>query len=221
MTRCKNCFIDKDLCECMSYTPNDYDNSKPKRSFATIVAYFIIAISILAMVFGATSCNPQKRALKHVQKAVRIDQPTVNKYFADNYNITDSTDVRVIYKEGETITDTITEIEIEYLNDTVFLTKIKTVTVTKTDTIDRSMFERKQDGAKLAQYQDKLNEVGKSLAETEADLKVSESDRKRVKANNTKLGIIIAVYLAIKVLLMWLGSKLPVNGIFNVIRKIF
>lgn len=183
------------------------------RQFTTII--------LSAGFFAIISCNSEKRALRHIHKAERINRPTVNKYFADRYNITDSTDVRVIFKEGQTIYDTVVNTEIEFINDTVYVKEIKKVTVNKTDTIDRSQYERKQNNALIAKMQDIQDGLNQALHECGTEKELYKAEAKRLKKNNTTLGIIIACYIAFKILMLWLSAKFPANKIVNVVRKVF
>lgn len=124
----------------------------------------LIIFSFALALFGA--CNPSKRATKKIHKAVRIDKPTVDRYFADNYHLTDSTDVRVEYRQGETITDTIVYTELEFINDTVYKTEIKKVYITRTDTAKIKEYVKVQDGAKLDVLEGELTECKDDAAKS-------------------------------------------------------
>lgn len=252
MIRCPKHGIDKDVCDCIDYTSQDYDKAYPKSHIAITWVGFVFFLILLALMVGAASCNVEKRqskrALKYIHKSERLQPNELAKWCAKRYNPIDSIYESTTYKTGKTTQGTTKYVAVDcdsirlalqslHIGDTSkkslhVLIPCPPCDSVRVDTVYKDRFQSESNKAaldsmkafndkELAKKEKQLEWWRQKYTETETALKVSENDRKRVKANNTKIGIIIAVYLVIKVLMMWLGTKLPVNGIFNVIRKIF
>jgi hypothetical protein len=105
--------------------------------FGKLLTYVVIAICVMAMCIGLLSCNPAKRAANKVYKAVKIDRNSAGNACYEVFPTKDSVVIKTEYKQGETIRDTFTEIQVEVINDTVIVNKVKTIVVNKTDTVFR------------------------------------------------------------------------------------
>lgn len=115
--------------------------------------YFFAAISVIAL-----SCNPTRRATNKFYKAVKLDRVTTGNNCYDVFPTKDSTIIKTDYKQGETIRDTFTEVQIEVLNDTVYLTK--TIRSFRVDTAYLNVTKSFENTAKI----DYLREVnGKNV----------------------------------------------------------
>lgn len=129
------------------------------------ILLFLIGLSIAAMIFGSTSCNVTKRAERKLDKSKRLDYNVFAKECARAYDPTDSVHERIIHVAGKTIRDTIISTELEIINDTVYKTRVKTITVSKTDTIKLDKYEREANKAALdsteVHYKGLMSEAGK------------------------------------------------------------
>lgn len=138
------------------------------RLYATI--YFVLCYGITAWVMFS-SCNVEKRATRLIHKGERINPNSLTIECAKRYRGIDSIDTRIEYRQGETITDTILETEIEIVRDTVFIKSLKTITNTVHDTVIKTDFKQlvntaavdscKAHGVKETQRADKAEQSGK------------------------------------------------------------
>lgn len=164
------------------------------------------ALVVVIMLIVLSSCNAEKRttrkAERKLDKSVRLDPMVAARYCATRYSPIDSVNERIIYKAGKTIYDTVLTTEIEIINDTVYLNKVKTITVTKHDTVDRTRFERAAFKAALDTME---RHYKKEMAEKNATIK--EQDKKIASQSTTinYLWILVAI-LGAYTLARWLLS---------------
>lgn len=171
-----------------------------KEKINNIITCFFIGIVILACLFFS-GCNGSKSA---VRKLARIDsrhKPVVDGYFAMTRPCVDSTDVRVIYKPGEVITDTLIYVEYETLNDTVTRYVTKYVNKIQRDTIVKTEFQKQTDKSKDGVYQDKIRIATEALNKEQVEHSATKQSLKTYKTGFYILLAIIVVCVVIK--LFW------------------
>lgn len=112
------------------------------RYFAIIFPSALLAVALVLTLFMFSGCNTTKRAERKLDKSIRLDPMPFIKKCAENFNPADSIHEKIIYKPGATFRDTIFETDVQIINDTVYLTKVKTVTIKTVDTVDASRFQR-------------------------------------------------------------------------------
>lgn len=139
------------------------------------ITYIMIAIAFIGCVFGALSCNPSKRALKHIQKAERIDETVPPKYCAEKYPPTDSIHEKIVVRPGKVITDTVIDTYIDVIRDTVYVNRVKTVTLRATDTVVVTKYEQVVNRAKEALLEAENDSLKQSNAELSTKLKTWRS----------------------------------------------
>lgn len=182
-------------------------------------AYAVILLSLLLMLIGAMSCSPakkaaraEKKAHKKLDKSIMTDPSVFVRRCAFQFDNTDSIHEKIVYKPGETKYDTITEVQLEVLNDTVYLTKVKTVTVTKVDTVDMSRYQREVNAAALDSVK---RHYEKKLAEKEqenTDLKVKLAKEQKENSLLWWWGSILSIYTLARWVVRWVTKgavKLP------------
>lgn len=138
------------------------------------VTYFFIGIVIVACLFFS-GCNPAKRALKHIQKAERIEPTVPPKYCAEKYPSLDSVHERIIVKPGKVITDTVVDTYIDIIRDTVYVNKVKTVTLRTTDTVLTTKYEQVVNRAREALLEAENDSLKQGNAELSTRLKTWRS----------------------------------------------
>jgi hypothetical protein len=135
------------------------------RSFAWLVTLCMLVITGIAMAIGLVGCNTQRRATKHIHKAVRIDKPSVDKYYADNYNPIESIRDSFIYIQGEQVIlqDTVTMFDTvdNYITKTI----LNTVYKYRTDTIFKDREVKQVDKAKNEVLQTKVADNTAKIAQ--------------------------------------------------------
>lgn len=154
-----------------------------------LTTYTLITLSWVLLVVG---CNSEKRALRHIHKAERINSEIPAKYCAEKYPPIDSINERTIFIPGETITDTVETTNLEIIQDTVFITKIKTITVTKHDTVRQVKYEKVVDRAKETALQ--------------SDLRQATDNAVKYKQQRNIYGA-IAIGLALFILIPWVIKR--------------
>jgi hypothetical protein len=92
------------------------------------IPYLIIALALLAMIFGALSCNTEKRALKksdkHFFKSMAWDKPNTHMRCSEIAPPIIMTKDSFIYKQGKTIYKAGEPVYVEVDCDTVKQTKL-------------------------------------------------------------------------------------------------
>lgn len=134
-----------------------------------------MAVAIVIAAVLATGCNPSKRALKNIHKAERLDETVPAKYCAEKYPPTDSIHEKIVVKPGKVVTDTIIDTYIDVIRDTVFVTKLKTITQKITDTVETTKYEQVVNRAKEALLEAENKELSNSNAKLSTKLKTWRS----------------------------------------------
>lgn len=120
---------------------------------------------LLILALFVTSCNTQRRATKHIHKAVRIDKPSVDKYYADNYNPIESIRDSFIYIQGESLIlqDTVTMFDTvdNYITKTI----LNTVYKHRTDTIFKDREVKQVNKAENILLKDKVADNTAKIAQ--------------------------------------------------------
>lgn len=142
----------------------------------------LIGLLLILSMIWVMSCNPVKQVLSDKQKLDAVAKEVVKMGYCAN----DST---IIIKSDTTIkVDTLTILEekpfIEIVNDTVYVTKWKTNTITKTLTIHDTIKATVVDGARVKLLQDDL-------------LKANEERLNWKERANNYLGILLILILSI------------------------
>lgn len=174
------------------------------------ITYFFIGIVIVACLFFS-GCNPSKKAArkaaklerkaeKHLYKSISLDPMPFTIECAQKFNPIDSIHERIIYKPGETIRDTIVATEIDIIQDTVYITKYRTVTVKQTDTVDLSRFQTESNKAAQDSVKNYYERIVGQLRDDLGKSQVSEAKTKEQR----NMWRIAALALAGYTLLRWL-----------------
>lgn len=174
------------------------------------------------------SCSPakkaaraEKKAHKKLDKSIMTDPSVFVRRCAFQFDNTDSIHEKIVYKPGETKYDTITEVQLEVLNDTVYLTKVKTVTVTKVDTVDMSRYQREVNAAALDSLnrywtiennalRSTLNERDKTVAVQDSTIK---RQRKIIYTLSGILVLILVIWLFKSKIGKWFGAAKSLVGL--------
>lgn len=90
--------------------------------------YFLILILL-------SGCSAEKRALKHIHRAERLSAAIPAKYCAERFPPVDSINEKIVYRPGTIVRDTVTDVQIEVVNDTVIKHHTKIITQVKVDTV--------------------------------------------------------------------------------------
>ncbi len=174
------------------------------------ITYFFIGIVLMACLFFS-GCNTSKKAArkaarieakaeKKLYQSISLDPMVLTRECAQRFDPIDSIHERIIYKAGQLIRDTIVTTEIDIIQDTVYVTKYKTVTVKQTDTVDLSRFQTESNKA----AQDSLkNYYERITAQLRDDLGKSQVNEAKAKEQRN-MWRIVAIVLGCYALLRWL-----------------
>lgn len=145
----------------------------------THITYLMLTLTLVAMVYG---CNTEKQTARHEKKARKYigkaEQKAPNelaKWCAGRFDNTDSVNEKTIYKPGETITDTVTQTEYEIINDTVFITKERTIYINRVDTHIKTIYQRIVNTAAIDSMGTYVRKVDKKNATLTQQLKTWRS----------------------------------------------
>lgn len=142
----------------------------------------LIGLLLIVSMVWVMSCNPVKQVLSDKQKLDAVAKEVVKMGYCAN-------DTTIIIKSDTTVkVDTLTILEekpfIEIVNDTVYVTKWKTNTITKTLTIHDTIKATVVDGARVKLLQEDL-------------LKANEERLNWKERANNYLGILLILILSI------------------------
>lgn len=142
----------------------------------------LIGLLLIISMVWVMSCNPVKQVLSDKQKLDAVAKEVVKMGYCAN-------DTTIIIKSDTTVkVDTLTILEekpfIEIVNDTVYITKWKTNTITKTLTIHDTIKATVVDGARVKLLQEDL-------------LKANEERLNWKERANNYLGILLILILSI------------------------
>lgn len=142
----------------------------------------LIGLLLIISMVWVMSCNPVKQVLSDKQKLDAVAKEVVKMGYCAN-------DTTIIIKSDTTVkVDTLTILEekpfIEIVNDTVYVTKWKTNTITKTLTIHDTIKATVVDGARVKLLQEDL-------------LKANEERLNWKERANNYLGILLILILSI------------------------
>lgn len=142
----------------------------------------LIGLLLIISMVWVMSCNPVKQVLSDKQKLDAVAKEVVKMGYCAN-------DTTIIIKSDTTVkVDTLTILEekpfIEIVNDTVYVTKWKTNTITKTLTIHDTIKATVVDGARVKLLQEDL-------------LKANEERLNWKERANNYLGILLILILLI------------------------
>lgn len=142
----------------------------------------LIGLLLIVSMVWVMSCNPVKQVLSDKQKLDAVAKEVVKMGYCAN-------DTTIIIKSDTTVkVDTLTILEekpfIEIVNDTVYVTKWKTNTITKTLTIHDTIKATVVDGARVKLLQEDL-------------LKANEERLNWKERANNYLGILLILILLI------------------------
>lgn len=124
---------------------------------------FLIALILFITILWVTSCNPVKQVIKDKSKLDQVAKEVVKMGYCANDTI--------IMTKSDTLIemDTLTILEekpfIELINDTVYVTKWRTNTITKTLTIRDTIKSVVVDNARNSILQNELSEAKKEANE--------------------------------------------------------
>jgi hypothetical protein len=127
-------------------------NNNMKNKIQYGITYFFIGIVAVACLFFS-GCNGSKRAVKKLAVIDSKHKTVVDGYFAMTRPCKDSTDVRVIYKEGKTVIDTVVDVQLDIIKDTVYKTVTKYVTKLQRDTITETKYVQQTDKSKIGELE--------------------------------------------------------------------
>lgn len=161
-----------------------------------------------------TSCYTQKKAVKDVIKADANYPEVLDGYCGQTRPPLDSTDVRVIYKEGKTIVDTVTDTRLEIINDTMYKTQYKTVFKVRRDTIYKNTHRTEVNTGRI----NELESDNAALTATNISLSIkAENEQKR--GDKWRLWFfVVAGYLVVKNILKLIGKKSGAGWIGTVLK---
>lgn len=128
--------------------------------------YFLILILL-------SGCSAEKRALKHIHKAERLSETVPAKYCAERFQPVDSINEKIVYRPGTVVRDTVTDIQIEVVNDTVIKHHTKIITQVKVDTVVTVKYQQVVNKAALQVCTDALDKAHIKLAETKKALSIT------------------------------------------------
>lgn len=170
--------------------------------------YYILLIILLS------SCYSQKKAVRQVIKADTHYPAVLDGYCGQTRPPLDSTDVRVIYKEGKTIVDTVTDTRLEIINDTVYKTEYKTVFKVRRDTIYKNTHRTEVNTGRI----NELERDNAALTATNISLSIkAENEQKR--GDKWRLWFfVVAGYLVVKNVLKLIGKKSGAGWIGTVLK---
>lgn len=166
---------------------------KSNKVFKSNIAFWaLMFIVLLALALGMfASCNtPEKSADRHFTKGMVKSQPTMGKNCSISFPIIQGKDSVLIYKDGEIVTihDTVTDMTVQILNDTTYITKYITKTQLKRDTI-------------IQYRKDVVHNAGKELNQAK-DIENLNKELSQEK-NNTSWWRFIAIISVCYTLLRW------------------
>lgn len=136
--------------------------TKHNRSFAWLVTLVMLIITGIAMGVGLVGCSSERRAETKVYKAHRIDKPAASKACAELNPLVSNTET--IYRQGDTIvlSDTIIDVQFQFINDTAYITKIRDRYILRVDTLTDSVTT--YDTRETEHYKGKLHESELTLS---------------------------------------------------------
>lgn len=173
----------------------------------TPIVYTLIALAVLCMLIGMLSCNPTKRATRHIQKAERLDPLILAEICSNRYPPVDSVFEKVVYKQGKIIHDTTHEIDYYTINDTIVKKVVEYRTRIRIDTVERLKEVAKSDKAIVKQ----LNECKTATA-------VIEAYTKRLKKQRNYMMYGIAAFLILYFILKWIKGIFPTSWIAKIFK---
>ena len=159
-------------------------------------------------------CYSQKKAVRQVIKADANYPEILDGYCGQTRPPLDSTDVRVIYKEGKTVTDTVTDVRIEIINDTVYKTEYKTVFKTRRDTIYKNTHRTEVNTGIVSD----LERKNAALTATNISLSI-EAKNEHKRGDKWRLWFfVVSGYLAVKTILRVVAKVYNVPFIGKVMK---
>lgn len=123
----------------------------------------MIAVSIVAMLLGMSSCYTEHVAQRQVDKAQHRYPAVPAKFCSEQYPPKDSMSVVKEYLQGEDVVFTDTLIMLHHAQDTVVLTKYITKTVKTTDTLRDTRYVQQENKALLTLKETELKTLNTKL----------------------------------------------------------
>lgn len=153
------------------------------------IAAFLIALFFTLVL---ASCNSERRATRLIHKSVRVNPIALSKECADRFPPIDSVNERTVFIPGKTTHDTVVETELEIIKDTVYVNKLRTVTVTKHDTVKSLKYVQTENKAAL-------NTCNALAAKETVRADNAENRLKTWRIIGISAIVLIAIWLAIKI----------------------
>lgn len=164
-------------------------------------------LGIIAFVlFFSFGCNTVKRDTRSAYKIHYRNPKVLQRYCSDTYPPTDSVSIQKEYIQGEEHIDTLLAQDTLVFNDTVFIMRTVTKTVTATDTLRDTKYVVQVNKAGIALRDDQIVELTKSNTE----LTQSNNNKKRTI---WILGGLIGLIVIIKLVRMYLKGKAKFVGL--------
>jgi hypothetical protein len=129
----------------------------------TLITKIMIALTLVAMLLGMSSCYTERTAQKQVDKAHHRYPDVPAKFCSDIYPPTDSVSVVKEYLQGEDHVFTDTLMEFHHLHDTLILTKYITKTIKTTDTLRDTRYVQQENKALVALRDAELKTLNSQL----------------------------------------------------------
>ena len=115
-------------------------------------------------------CYNQKKATRQVIKADTKFPIVLDGYCGQTRPPLDSVDTKIVYKEGETIHDTVTRTETKIHNDTVYKTEYNDIYIKQRDTIEHTVYKQQTNKGLINKLNKQKEDLVITLSATKARL---------------------------------------------------
>lgn len=173
-------------------------------AFMTIGGAWIV---LLIWLCSLTGCSTIKKDTRRAYKIHYRNPLVLTKYCAENYKCLDSVREIERFIQGEDVVFTDTVFEVTQSLDTVYLTRVVTKTINRTDTVYKDRFEANTDKAPIRLMQDSINKRDKEINSQKTSIALLE---KKVSNKNTELWfwrILVAVFIIYKIARVYLKKQ--------------